>query len=140
MTSPTFGQTCVVCATSTLFLEKAEDNEKTRKDRGVAFSPDGRYCYVTSHSPAGLYIFQAPTNFNGSFVLERSFMLPHNKFADLQEGNDGYLYLGDYDYSKGCFRRLNMYAPVAEVFLEDYVLPGWTSSPHKKPIPQNLKC
>lgn len=131
--SPTRRSSVEVYATSTAqtFLENPTDNEKIRKDRGVAFRPDGRYCYVTSHGPtgySGLSIYAVPETMNASFPLVRFLPVTTMKYTDLQVGEDGYLYLGDYDYASLCFRRLNMFASQARVVLEDYKLPGWSTN------------
>jgi len=122
----------VVYATSTSYLEKPNDNEAIRKDRGVVFRPDGRYCYVTSHSPAGLSIYSVPDTVVASFSLVKFLPISTAKFVDLQVGEDGYIYLGDYDNASKCFKRLNMFAPQNLVALEDYSLPGWLASTNKK--------
>lgn len=130
--SPTRRTSVVVYATATAYLDKPNDNEAIRKDRGVAFRPDGRYCYVTSHAPAGLSIYSVPENVVASFSLVKFLPMSTAKFVDLQVGEDGYVYVGDYDYASKCFRRLSMFAPQNLVELEDYSLPGWTTSPNKK--------
>lgn len=132
--SPTRRSSIQVYATSTTFLENSADNEKIRKDRGVAFRPDGRYCYVTSHSPSGLSIFSVPETRNASFPLVKFLPIAENISVDLQVGDDGYLYIPGYSYTAKCFRRLNMFTPQALAVLEDYSLPGWLTSPNKKPM------
>lgn len=116
-------------ATSSTFLEDPNDNEKVRKDRGVAFRPDGRFCYVTSHSPSCVSIFSVPETLPASLTFQRSLTTGGDKITDLQVGEDGYLYIGDYSYSSKCFRRLNMYAPPSQAVLEDFDV-----KPNKEPI------
>ncbi len=131
MFSPNRRSSVEVYSTSTAYLEDPNDNEKIRKDRGVAFRPDGRYCYASSHGPAGcsgLSIYSVPETGNASFSLVRFLPVTTMKYTDLQVGEDGYLYFGDYDYAALCFRRLNMFASQAQVILEDYKLPGWSAN------------
>jgi len=134
--SPTRRTSVEVYATSTLYLKDPTSNDEIRKDRGVAFRPDGRYCYVTSNSPAGLSVYSVPDTFGTIFALQRFFPIADDKFVDLQVGDDGYIYIGDYNYDSRCFRRLNMYAPIAQAALEDYALADWTtgSNPSKHAI------
>ncbi|MBF0409383.1 MAG: hypothetical protein HQM10_18730 [Candidatus Riflebacteria bacterium] len=106
------------------FLEDSDDQERIRKDRGVAFRSDGRFCYATSHNPVRIHVLEVPAALPASFTLINQITLPNNTLVNLTMGEDGYLYIVDYISPPRIFR-LNT---VASHPLEILTLPGWDST------------
>jgi|GEM_PF-1913107 len=128
--SPTHGRVVGVYASTTTFLETPANSEKIREDRGVGFRPDGRFCYVTSHSPACLSVFAVPPVLPATFTFVTSYALPNTKIIDFRIGDDGYVYLANKDYANKCFNRAGMFNN--QIF-EDYSF-NWLTFPNKKPL------
>ncbi|MFZ2958649.1 MAG: kelch repeat-containing protein [Candidatus Ozemobacteraceae bacterium] len=98
------------------FLEDDDNVDKIKKDRGIAFRPDGKYLYVTAHGDVKLYVFNVPTNVPvASLTIANTALYGSNICTDMSVGQDGYLYLCA-NQNKLLRMNMNNISP-----LEDYI-------------------